>query len=70
MIVENFPRSKIHQQKKVRAAAVKINKNVSFIKTETITETNSALRAAGNTVGEMVLYKNKDMTRNRQPNWR
>ena len=49
---------------------MKINKNISLIKTETITETNSALRAAGNTVGEMVLYKNKDMTRNRQPNWR
>ena len=34
--------------KKVKAATVKINKTVSLIKTETITETNSVLHAAGN----------------------
>ena len=54
--------------KKVRAATVKINKIVSLIKTETITQINSLLRAAGNIVAEMVGYKNKDMTGNRQPN--
>ena len=57
-------------RKKVRAATVKINKILSLIKTETITETNSLLRAAGNIVAEMVGYKNKEMTGNRQLNWR
>ena len=57
-------------RKKDRAATVKINKIVSLIKTETITEKNSVLRAAGNIVAEIVGYKNKEMTGNRQPNWR
>ena len=46
-----------------------INKIVSLIKTEAITETNSVLQAAGNIVAEMVDYKNKEMNGNRQPNW-
>ena len=49
---------------------MKINKIVSLIKTETVTETNSVLRAAGNVVAEMVGYKNKKMAGDRQPNWR
>ena len=49
---------------------MKINNIVSLIKTETTTETNSALRAAGNIVAETVGYKNKEMTGDRQPNWR
>ena len=57
-------------RKKVRQATVKINVIVSLIKTETITETNSVFRAAGNAVAEMVGYKNKEMTGDRQPNWR
>ena len=57
-------------RKKVRAATVKINKIVSLIKTETITEINSVLRAAGNVFAEMMGYKNREMTGNRQPNWR
>ena len=57
-------------RKKVREATVKINKIVSLIKTGTITEAKSALCAAGNVVAEMVGYKNKDMTGDRQPNWR
>ena len=49
---------------------MKINKIISFIKTETITETNSVvLGAAGNNVAEMVGYKNKEMIGNRQRNW-
>ena len=55
-------------RKKVRVATVKINKIVSLIKTVTITETNSVLRAAGNIIAEMVGYKNKEMTGDRQPN--
>ena len=57
-------------RKKVGAATVKINKIVSLIKTETITETNSVLRAVGSIFAEMVGYKNKKMTGDRQPNWR
>ena len=50
---------------------MKINKIISFIKTEIITETNSVvLGAAGNNVAEMVGYKNKEMIGNRQRNWR
>ena len=56
-------------RKKVRAATIKINTIVSLIKTETITETNSVLRAAGNIVANMVGYKNKEITGDRQPNW-
>ena len=47
-----------------------INKIVSLIKTETTTETNSALRAAYNIDVEMVGYKNNKMTGDRQPNLR
>ena len=64
------PNLRYTDMKKVREATVKINKIVSLIKTETITETNSALRSAGNIVAEMVGYKNKEMTGDRQPNWR
>ena len=55
------PNPRYIDRKKVRKATVKINKIVSVIKTETITETNSVLRAAGNFVTEMVAYKNKGM---------
>ena len=63
------PNLRYIDRKKVRAATVKINKIVSLIKTERITETNSVLRAADNIVAEMVGYKNKEMRGNRQPNW-
>ena len=57
-------------RKKVRVATVKVNKIVSLIKTETITERNSVLRAAGNIVADMVGYENKEMTGNRHKlNW-
>ena len=49
---------------------MKITKIESLIKSEKITETNSVLRATGNIVAEMVGYKNKKMTENRQPNWK
>ena len=64
------PNLRYIDKKKVRAATVKINKIVSLIKTETITETNSVLRAVGSIFAEMVGYKNKKMTGDRQPNWR
>ena len=64
------PNLRYIDRKKFRVATVKINKIVSVIKTETITETNSVLRAAGNVAAEMVCYKNKEMAGDRQPNWR
>ena len=63
------PNLRYTDRKKVRAAIVKINKIVSLIKTERMTETNSVLRAADNIVAEMVGYKNKERRGNRQPNW-
>ena len=54
---------------RVRTATVKINKIVSLIKTERITEKNSVLCAAGNITVEMVSYRNKMITENREPNW-
>ena len=64
------PNLRYIDRKKIRAATVKINEIVSLIKTKTITEKNSVLRAAENIVAEMVGYKNKEMTGDRQPNWR
>ena len=55
-------------RKKVSEATVMINKIVFLIKTETITEKNSVLLAAGNVVAEMLGYKNKEMRGERQPN--
>ena len=63
------PNLRYIDRKKVRAATMMINKIVSLIKTETTTETNSALRAAYNIDAEMVGYKNK-MAGDRQPNLR
>ena len=40
-----------------------------LIKTETITQTNSVLHAAGNIIAEMVGYKNKEMTENKHQKW-
>ena len=64
------PNLRYIDRKKVRAATVKISKFVSLIKTETITETNSVLHAVGNIIAEMVDYKNKEMTGDKQPNQR
>ena len=47
------PNLRYTDRMKVRAATAKINKIASLIKTETITETNSVLRAAVNIVAEM-----------------
>ena len=63
------PNLRYFDRNKVRAATVKINKIVSLTKTETITEKNSVLRYVGNIVVDVVGYKNREMTGNRQPNW-
>ena len=64
------PNLRYIDRKTVREATVKINKIASFIETETITEANSVFCAGGNVAAEMVGYKNKQMTEDRQPNWR
>ena len=61
-----LPNLRYIDREKVRSATMKINKIVSLLKTETITEVSSVLRAAGNNVAEMVDYK----TWRWQPNWR
>ena len=69
--LDRIPRNlRYIDRKKVRVATAKINKIVSLTKTVTITETNSVLRAAGNIIAEIVGYKSKEMTGDRQPNWR
>ena len=65
-----LPNLRYTDREKVRAATVKISKIASLIKIETVTETNSVLRAAGNIVAKTVGYKNEEMAGNRQPNWR
>ena len=52
-----LPNLRYIDREKVRPATMKINKIVSLLKTETITEVSSVLRAAGNNVAEMVDYK-------------
>ena len=64
------PNPRYIDKKKVKTATVKIKKILSLIKTETITETNSVLRASGNIIAEMVGYKRKETTGNWQQNWR
>ena len=68
---ERIPPNQIYtDRKKVRSATMEINKIACRRKTETITDTNSVLRAADNIAAEMVGYKNKEMARDRQPNWK
>ena len=49
-----------YDRKKVKAATMKVSKVIALIRTESITETNIVLRAAGNVVAEMVGHKNQE----------
>ena len=49
---------------------MKVNKVIALIRTESITETNIVLRAAGNVVAEMVGHKTRNPKENRAPHWR
>ena len=51
------PNLRYNERKKVKAATMKVNKVIAIIRTESITETNIVLRAAGNIVAEMVRTK-------------
>ena len=64
------PNLRYSERKKVKAAASKINKIISIITTENITETNTLLKAAANTVAGMVEYKQRDNNGKMEPRWR
>ena len=59
-----------NDRKKVKAATMKVKKVIALIRTESITETNIVLWAAGNVVAEMVGYKTRNPKENRTPHWR
>ena len=65
-----LPNLRYNDRKKIKAATVKVNMVVAFIRTESITETNIVLRAAGNVVAEMVGHKTRNPKENRTPHWR
>ena len=64
------PNLRYNDRKKVKAATMKVNKVIALIRTESITETNIVLRAAGNVVVEMVSHKTRNPKENRAPHWR
>ena len=56
-----------NDRKKVKAATMKFNKVIALMRTESITETNIVLRAAGNVVAEMVGHKTMNPKENKTP---
>ena len=65
-----LPNLRYNDRKKVKAVTMKVNKVIALIRTESITETNIVLRAAGNVVAEMVGHKTRNPKENRTPHWR
>ena len=59
------PNLRCNDRKKVKSATMKVNKVIALIRTESITETNIVLRAAGNVVAEMVGHKTRNPKENR-----
>ena len=64
------PNLRYNDSKKVKAATMKVNKVIALIRTESITETNIVLRAAGNVVAEMVGHKTRNPKGSTTPHWR
>ena len=64
------PNLRYNDRKKVKAVTVKVMKVIALIRTESITETNIVLRAAGNVVPEMAGHKTMNPKENRTPHWR
>ena len=64
------PNLRYNDRMKVRAVTMKVNKAIDLIRTESITETNIVLRAAGNVADEMVGHKTMNLKKNRTLNWR
>ena len=54
----------------MKVATNKINKVISIIKTENITETNTLIKAAANCVADMAEYKQGETNDKREPHWR
>ena len=65
-----LPNLRYNDRKKVKATTMKVNNVIALIRTESITETNIVLRAAGNVVAEMVGHKTRNPKENRTPHWR
>ena len=63
------PNLRCNDRKKVKAATIKVKKVIALIRTESITETNIVLRAAGNVVAEMAGHKTRNPKENRTPHW-
>ena len=64
------PNLRYFDRKKVKIAVGKINKVISIISTETISETNLVIRAAANTVADILGYKSRESTNKKEPYWR
>ena len=64
------PNLRYNDRKKVKEATMKVKKVIALIRTESITETNIVLRAAGNVVPEMAGHKTMNPKENRTPHWR
>ena len=64
------PNLRYNDRKKVKSATMKVNKVIALIRTESITETDIVLRAAGTVVAEMVGHKTMNPKENRTPHWR
>ena len=54
----------------MKIATNKINKVISIITTEKITETNTLIKAAANCVADMVEYKKRETNDKRELHWR
>ena len=67
---KNPPNLRYIERKKVKVATNKINKVISIITTENITETNTLIKAAANCVVDMVEYKQRETNDKREPHWR
>ena len=49
---------------------IKVNTMISIIKTETMTETNTLIRVAANSVADIVEYKQRESNGKREPHRR
>ena len=67
---EKIPNLRYNNRKKVKAATMKVSKVIALIRTESITEANIVLRAAGNVVADMVGHKTRNSKENSTAHWR
>ena len=67
---KNPPNLRYSDRKKVKSATAKVNKVLPLIRTNSIMETNTVLKAAGNVVSELVDYKDIQKKEDKTPYWR